>query len=82
MKVFVVIGVYQGIPTQIETVESPQAARRRGYELASNYGLLERPWDWSSREDGRWDRRRGSQRAWPHHWYNDESDVLVAQCDL
>ena len=81
MTVFVVVGVCQGIPSEVETFTRARAARRRGYELASQFELTRRPWDWS-KEDGRWSPKRGSTRWWEHHWYNDESDVFVAECEL
>jgi len=81
VTVFVVVGVYQGVPSEVRTFTSAEAARRHGYDLASRLDLSRRPWDWS-KEDGRWSPRRGSTRSWEHHWYNEESDVFVAQCEL
>ncbi len=81
MTLFVVVGVYQGVPSEVRTFRSAKAAHRRGYELASEFNLIRRPWDWS-KEDGRWNPKRGCARFWEHHWYNDESDVFVARCEL
>jgi hypothetical protein len=81
MTVFVVVAVYQGVPGEVRTLTSAKAAHRRGYQLASQFNLVRRPWDWC-KEDGRWSPKRGSTRFWEHHWYNDESDVFVARCDL
>lgn len=81
MTVFVVVGVYQGVPSEVRTFTTAQAAHRSGYELASQFDLLRQPSDWSER-DGRWRPKRGARRGWEHHWYNDESDVFVARCDV
>jgi hypothetical protein len=81
MTVFVVVAVYQGVPSEVRTFTGGKAAHRRGYELASQFSLLRRPWGWS-KEDGRWNSKRGSSRFWEHHWHNDTSDVFVARCDL
>ena len=81
MTVFVVVGVFQGIPSEVRTFADAKAAHRCGYELATELNLTRRPWDWSN-DDGRWSPKRGATRSWQHHWYNDESDVFVARCEL
>jgi hypothetical protein len=81
MTVFVVVGVYQGVPSEVRTLTTARDAHRCGYELASQFDLLRQPCDWS-RQDGPWRPKRGARRGWEHHWYNDESDVFVARCDL
>ena len=81
MKVYTVLAIYQGIPDTIETYTEVGPARKRGRELASQLDVLSRPFDWG-RAEGRWNPQRGSTRSWQHHWYNDEHDVVVAECDL
>jgi len=81
MELFVVVGICQGVPSEVQAFTSEVSARQQGYELASQLNLLRRPWGWT-KEDGRWNPKRGSSRCWEHHWYNDESDVVVTRCDL
>lgn len=81
MTVFVVVGVYQGVPSEVRTFTTARVAHRSGYELASQFDLLREPCGWS-KQDGRWRPERGVRRGWEHHWYNDESDVFVARCDV
>lgn len=81
VKVYTVLAVYQGVPDTIETFTGIGAARRRGRELARQFDILRRPPDWG-RVEGNWNPQRGSTRRWEHHWYNDENDVVVAECDL
>ena len=81
MKVYVVFGVYNGVPSDVEVYVDRESARRRGQELARDYELLEPPWDWGP-EDGHWAPEVGAAWSWTHHWYNDERDVVVASCEL
>jgi hypothetical protein len=81
MKVYTVLAIYQGVPDTIETYTEIGLARTRGRELASQLDIMSRPPGWE-RSEGRWNPQRGSTRAWRHHWYNDEHDVVVAECDL
>ncbi len=80
-RVYVVVGIYQGIPNDLKAFRDGKEARRCGYDLAKEYGLLAKPCDWSD-DDGRWDPRRGSRRHWLHHWYNDYSDVFVGESEI
>ncbi len=81
MSVFVVYGAYQGVPTEIRTFRTPKEAREAALRLAAEYGILSKPDDWDSK-DGRWNRRIGSQREWQHHWYDEVTDVIVAECEI
>jgi len=81
MELFVVLGIDGGIPYDVEVFGDHASARRRGQELAANYGLLDAPLDWD-KEVAPWDPRLGSQREWNHHWYSDTRDVVVARRDV
>ena len=81
MRVFVILGIFQGIPSETYCFLDREAARRRAHELAEEYGILARPWDWDA-EDGRWNPQQGSHREWEHHWYDEESDIIVAECGV
>ena len=81
MKVYVVFGVYDGVPTDLRVFSDRLAAERYGRELAQGYDVLEKPWDWGP-EDGAWVPTEGATRYWLHHWYNDERDVVVEECQV
>lgn len=81
MKVYAVLAIYQGVPDTIEAYIDYEPARRRALELASEVDLLSKPPDWGQ-ADGEWDPQGGCSRTWPHHWWNDEHDVVVAECDV
>ena len=81
MSVFVLYGAYQGIPTEIRTFRTSKEAREVALRLAGEYGILSKPSDWDS-EDGRWNGRIGSQLEWKHHWYDEVTDVIVAECEI
>jgi len=81
MKVFVVLEMQGGVPTEVTTYDDAQAARKRGLELAESLEILVKPWDWPD-SNGEWHPEVGATRSWQHHWYSDEHDVVVAECEV
>ena len=81
MPVYAVLGVYDGVPTGVEVFADRESARARGFELAREFDLFEMPPDWQP-VYGEWNPERGSGRFWQHHWYDNQRDVVVAECDV
>jgi hypothetical protein len=79
MQVFTVVEVWGGVTQGIEAFAEYGTAKAGALELARELDLLNQPPDWQLR-DGAWDPERGSTRYWKHHWYDDERDVVVAEC--
>lgn len=79
MKVYTVLGVFDGVPSEVEVFASLPSARARGFELAAEYELLERP---SQELESHWNPEEGSTRFWRHHWFDDQRDVVVAEAEV
>ena len=75
MSMFVVVSTLQGVISEVRTFSSIDEAQGYAWDAAREMDLLQRP----SGYIGRWNQRRGDTRTWVSHWYDDESNVVVAE---
>ena len=81
MKVHTVVGIYDGVMSDLEVHTGRRKAARRGLELAREYGLATSAEVPSDRVP-QIGTEIGSLGVWHHHWGNDQRDVIVAECDV
>jgi hypothetical protein len=81
MKVYTVVEVLGGVTQNVEAFAKYGTAKAIGLKLAEELDLLASPPDWQT-TDGIWYAEKGSTRYWRHHWYDDERDVVVAECSV
>ena len=81
MKVHAVLGIYDGVLTDIEVHSAKRKAARRELEIAREYGLADTR---VASNDHALDigPEIGSLGVWHHHWSDDQRDVIVAECDV